>query len=256
MGDIMRILLSYFSRTGSTERLAQSIGVELQSRGHTLEWEAIKPALYYSWFHEVSRDFPRYLSIFTSLASSSWRRHHLETYNQVEEDIQPLRFPSVSGFDRICIGGPKWAQISYPVARYLQTVRGIRGKRVGSFFTFGGPPMPIFEIELYEKPIERFLRRMGVEIVASLGLSSAYHEASVMPLFRLASRRRFGRPIEDFTVGSEYGVNGIRKFCTDLLEAGSVKADLSGDLPSAPASAPTEPIPSTNKQEMSHAKIL
>jgi hypothetical protein len=252
----MRILLSYFSRTGNTERLAQAIGAELQSRGHTLEWEVIKPAVYYSWFREVSRDFPRYLSIITSLVSSSWRRHHVETYYQVEEDIQPLRFPDVCGFDRICIGGPKWAQISYPMARYLQTVRGIRGKRVGSFFTFGGPPLPTFEIELYEKPIARLLGRMGAEVVASLGLSSAYHEASVMPLFRLASRRRFGRPIEDFTVESEYGVSGIRKFCADLLETGSVKAELNGDLPSAPASAPTEPIPSNNQQEKSHAKIL
>jgi hypothetical protein len=223
----MRILLSYFSRTGSTERLAQSIAAELHSRGYTLEWEVIKPAVYYSWFHEVSRDFPRYLSIITSLASSSWRRHHMETYYQVEEDIQPLRFPDVSGFDLLCIGGPKWAQISYPMARYLQTVRGIRGKRVGSFFTFGGPPLPTFEVELYEKPIARLLGRMGAEVIASLGLSSAYHEASVMPLFRLASRLRFGRPVEDFTVGSEYAKSGIQKFCNDLLEARSAEADLS-----------------------------
>jgi hypothetical protein len=252
----MRILISCFSRTGSTERLAQSIAAELQSRGHTLEWEVIKPAVYYSWFHEVSRDFPRYPSIFTSLASSSWRRHHLETYYQVEEDIQPLRFPDVSGFDLICIGGPKWAQISYPMARYLQTVRGIRGKRVGSFFTFGGPPMPAFEIELYEKPIARLLGRMGAEVVASLGLSSAYHEASVMPVFRLVSRLRFGRPIKDFTMGSEYANSGIQKFCNDLLEARSAKAGLSGDLPSGPASGQTEPITSNNKQEKSHAEIL
>jgi len=252
----MRILLSCFSRTGSTERLAQSIAAEIQSRGHTLEWEVIKPSVYYSWFHEVSRDFPRYLSIFTSLASSSWRRHHLETYYQVEEDIQPLRFPDVSGFDLICIGGPKWAQISYPMARYLQTVRGIRGKRVGSFFTFGGPPLPTFEVELYEKPIARLLGRMGAEVVASLGLSSAYHEATIMPLFRLASRLRFGRPVKDFMVGTEYANSGIQKFCNDLLEARSAKTDLRGDFRPAPASGQTEPSTSSDKQEKSNAKIL
>ena len=217
----MRILVSYFSRTGNTENLAQAIGAELESRGHTLEWEVIKPAIYYSWLHEVARDFPRYLSIIASLTSVFWRRHHMETYCQVEEDIQPLRFPDVSGFDLVCIGGPKWAQISYPVARYLQTVRGIRGKQVGSFFTFGGPPLPIFEVELYEKPIARFLRRMGAEIVASLGLSSAYHEASIMPLFKLVSHLRFYRPIKNFTLGTEYAGSGIQKFCNDLLEAKS-----------------------------------
>jgi hypothetical protein len=230
----MRILLSCFSRTGSTERLAQSIAAELQSRGHTLEWEVIKPAVYYSWFREVSRDFPRYPSIFTSLASSSWRRHHLETYYQVEEDIQPLRFPDVSGFDRICIGGPKWAQIAYPVARYLQTVRGIRGKLVGSFSTFGGPPLPAFEIELYEKPMARFLGRMGAEVVANLGVSSGYHEASIEPLFRLISLLRFGRPIQDFMLGREYADSGIWAFCNDLLEEMPAKDAQGRDLPSAP----------------------
>lgn len=238
----MRILLSYFSRTGNTEKLAQSIGAELESLGHTLEWEVIKPAVYYSWWREVVRDFPRYLSIIASLASSSWKRRHLQTYYQVEEDIQPLRFPDVTGFDRICIGGPKWAQISYPVARYLQTVRGIRGKRVGSFFTFGGPPLPIFEIEFYEKPIARLLGRMGAEVVASLGVSSSYHEASVMPLFKLVSHLRFARPIKDFTIGSEYADSGIQNFCNDLLEARSAEIDPSGDIQSAPVFEQTGPI--------------
>jgi hypothetical protein len=230
----MKILLSYFSRTGCTEKLAIAIGDELKSRGHTLEWEVIKPAVYYSWFHEVARDFPRYPSLLTCLASSSWRRHHIETYYQVEEDIQPLRFPNVSGFDRICIGGPKWAQIAYPVARYLQTVRGIRGKRVGSFSTFGGPPLPAFEIELYEKPMARFLGRMGAEVVANLGVSSGYHEASIEPLFRLISLLRFGRPIQDFMLGREYADSGIRAFCNDLLEEMPAKDAQGRDLPSAP----------------------
>jgi hypothetical protein len=212
----MKILISYFSRTGHTERLAMAIGAELGSRGHVLEWEVIRPAVYYSWLREVARDFPRYPSIAMSLASSSWRRHHIETYCQVEEDIQPLRYPDVSGFDRICIGGPKWAQISYPLARYLQTVRGIRGKKIGSFATFGGPPLRTFEIEFYERPVACLLGRMGALVVANLGVSSAYHEASLMPLFRLVSLLRFGRPIEEFTLGSEYAGSRIEKFCTDL----------------------------------------
>jgi hypothetical protein len=87
-------------------------------------------------------------------------------------------------------------------------------------------------------------------------LSSAYHEASVMPVFRLVSRLRFGRPIKDFTMGSDYANSGIQKFCNDLLEARSAKADLSGDLPSAPASGQAELITSNNQQEKSHAEIL
>ncbi len=231
----MEILLSYFSRTGYTEKLAMAIGYELRSRGHTLEIEVIKPAVYYSWLRELARDFPRYPSIGCGLVSSSWRRHHIETYYQVEEDIQPLKYPDVSGFERICIGGPKWAQISYPVARYLQTVRGIRGKKVGTFATFGGPPLESFELELIEKPMARLLERMGAEVVANLGVSSAYHEASLMPLFRLLSLLRFGRSIEDFTLGSEYAATGIQRFCNDLLEEIAAKDTARRDLHSEPA---------------------
>jgi hypothetical protein len=213
----MRILIAYFSRTGSTEKLAAALADELKSRGHAIEFEVIKPVVYYSLLREVSRDFPRYPSILFSLASSSWRRHHIATYNQVEEDIQALKYPDVSEFERICIGGPKWAQISYPVARYLRTVRGIRGKKVGSFATFGGPPLKTFELELIEKPMARLLGRMGAEVVANLGVSSAYHEAGILPLFRLLSRLKFGRPIEDFKLGTEYANRGLQDFCENLL---------------------------------------
>jgi hypothetical protein len=213
----MRILIAYFSRTGSTEKLAAALADELKSRGHAVEFEVIKPVVYYSLLREVSRDFPRYPSILFSLASSSWRRHHIATYNQVEEDIQSLKYPDVSEFERICIGGPKWAQISYPVARYLRTVRGIRGKKVGSFATFGGPPLKVFELELIEKPMARLLGRMGAEVVANLGVTSAYHEAGILPLFRLLSRLKFGRPIEDFKPGSEFANRGLQDFCDNLL---------------------------------------
>jgi hypothetical protein len=214
----MRILCAYFSRTGSTEKLAAALGDALAARGHSIDFEVIKPEIPYSWIRLVSFDIPRYPSILLSLTNSRWQRHHLKTYNQVEQDIQPMKYPDVSAFDRICIGGPKWAQISYPVARYMQTVRGIRGKQVGIFATFGGPPLKTFEVDFVEKPMRRLLERMGAEVIANLCVSSAYHEASIMPLFRLMSRIGFNRPIKDFMIGSEYANNGIQKFCDNLLE--------------------------------------
>lgn len=254
----MRILLSYFSRTGNTERLARAIGDALRARGHTLEWEAIRPAVHYSWTREVARDFPRYPSIVLGLASPGWRQHHVETYCQVEEDIQPLRFPDVSGFDLLCVGGPKWAQISYPVARYLQTVRGIRGKRVGSFATFGGPPLRVFELELLEKPMARLLGRMGAQVVTNLGVSSGFHEASIMPLFRIVSRRKFDRPIEDFMLGSEYASRGVERFCDELLAAGGAQAAQAaqdGDSPPASSPVQTQTPGAANQEADGHAEV-
>ena len=214
----MKILIAYFSRTGYTEKLAWSIADRLTAERHSIEWEVVKPTVYYSWLREVARDWPRYPSMGLSLLSKLWREHHIRTYNQVEEDIQALDFPNVSGFDRICIGGPKWAQISYPLARYLQTIRGIRGKKVGAFATFGGPPLKAFEIDLIQKPLTQLLNRMGAEIIANVYVTSAYHEASLMPMFKLASLMRYGRNINHFKLGSEYAEIRVQNFCDDLLK--------------------------------------
>ena len=67
----MRILIAYFSRTGSTESLAAALADKLKSRGHTIEFEVIKPVVYYSLLREVSRDFPRYPSILFSLGEGN-----------------------------------------------------------------------------------------------------------------------------------------------------------------------------------------
>jgi hypothetical protein len=213
----MKILMAYFSRTGCTENLARVIGDELKERGHAVTWEVIKPAVTYPWLREIARDFPRYPSIACSVLSSRWRDHHIKTYTQVEEDIQPLKYPDVSTFDRICIGGPKWGQISYPLARYLKTIQGIGGKKAGFFATFGGPPFKSFEIDLIEKPVSQLLERMGAKVVANVYVSSAYHEAHLMPLFRLLSLFRFGKPIKHFMLGSDYANRGIQDFCNNLL---------------------------------------
>ena len=213
----MKILMAYFSRTGNTENLAGAIGDALKERGHAVKWEVIKPAVRYSWLWEIARDLPRYPSIACCVVSPRWRDHHIKTYNQMEEDIEPLKYPDVSEFERICIGGPKWGQISYPLARYLQTIQGLRGKRVGSFATFGGPPLKTFEIELIKKPMAQLLGRMGAVVAAHVYVSSAYHEAHLIPLFRLLSLLRFGKPIEHFMLGKEYANRGIQEFCNDLL---------------------------------------
>jgi len=213
----MRILISYFSRTGCTEKLAIAIADECRERGHEIDFEIIKPALFSSRLREMAKDWPRYPSIGGTLLSRWWREHHIKTYHQVEEEIQPLQFPDVSDFDRICVGGPKWAQISYPVARYLRTVSGIRGKKVGSFATFGGAPLKAFEIALIEKPMERLVNCFGAKIAAHVYISSAYHELGLMPFFRLVSLLRFGTSVDHFTIGTDYAKRGIESFCNDLL---------------------------------------
>ena len=57
------------------------------------------------------------------------------------------------------------------------------------------------------------IQERGGTLVATLGLSSNYHELSVLGIFRLITRMRFGRPLESFTIDSNYGKEKVRESC-------------------------------------------
>jgi hypothetical protein len=209
----MQILLAYYSRTGHTERLARLLGDELRTRGHTVVLDRIEVVKPKSRRNLLVRQVYQYPLVLLSLFSSRFRRWWLERYPQPEDDIQPLTQPDVSRFDHVCLGGPKWCYISYPVARYLKQVRGLRGKEVSAFSTFGGPPLEVFELELLFEPLRTRIQRRGAALVATLGLSSNYHELSALPVFRLVTRIKYGRPLESFTIDSDYGRENVRSFC-------------------------------------------
>ena len=116
----MKILLSYYSRTGHTERLAKRIEEGLKTRGHTVVVDRIEVAKPKSRWNLLVRQIYQYPFVILSLLSSSFRRWWLRHYLQPEDDVRPLAHPDVSDFDHLCIGGPKWCYISYPVARYLK----------------------------------------------------------------------------------------------------------------------------------------
>ena len=93
--------------------------------------------------------------------------------------IEPALWFMLTGSNRKCyqtystieyfrIGGPKWARISYPVARYIHSVKGLKGKRVASVSTFGGPPLNVFELELIEMSMERSLTEAGASVISHL----------------------------------------------------------------------------------------
>jgi hypothetical protein len=214
----MKILIAYYSRSGHTEKLAEIIVKELMSRGHTVVIDRIKAVREPSKWLLLAKQIYTYPLIALALYNLPFRRWWLQHYPQVEADIQPLIYPDLSEFDLVCIGGPKWAEISYPVARYLKQVKGLQNKKVGVFATFGGPPLEVFELELINKPVSDRIQRLGGTVVATLGLSSAYHELHILPLMRLASRIVFGRPLESFTVDSEYGKAKIKKFCDRIAQ--------------------------------------
>jgi hypothetical protein len=209
----MKILLAWYSRTGHTEALAQRIAAELKSRGHAVTVERIEVVERKSRWNLLVRQAYQYPLVVLSLLSSRLRAWWLRHYLQPEDDIHPLAHPDASGFHHVCIGGPKWCYISYPLARYLKRVEGLRNKKVSAFSTFGGPPLEVFELELLFEPLRDRLRERGAELAATLGLSSNYHELSVLGIFRLITRMKFRRPLESFTIASDYGKEKVREFC-------------------------------------------
>ena len=128
----MRVLIAYYSRTGYTETLAERIAEELKSRGHEIVLERIAVVRQKSRWSLLFRQIYQYPIVPLCLMSSSFRRWWLKHYIQPEDDVQPLAHADVSEFDRVCIGGPKWCFISYPVSRYLRLLKGLRRRRTSS----------------------------------------------------------------------------------------------------------------------------
>jgi hypothetical protein len=211
----MRILIAYYSRTGYTATLAQRIAEEMESRGHEVVFEQIEVARPKSRWNLLLRQIYQYPLVALCLASSAFRRWWLKRYIQPEDDLRPLEHPDVSEFDRVCIGGPKWCYISYPIARYLRMVKGLRGKKVSAFSTFAGPPLEVFEIELIFKPMKDRIEALGGALFAALGLSSNYHELGVLPIFKRVTPKVFERTLESFHIDSEYGKEKIKEFCDE-----------------------------------------
>ena len=211
----LKILVAYYSRTGHTYTLAERIAEEFKARGHEVVFERIEAARQKSKWNLLFRQIYQYPLVALCLASSSFRRWWLKRYIQPEDDVQPLAHPDVSGFDRICIGGPKWCYISYPVARYLRQLKGLQDKKVSAFSTFAGPPFEVFEIELIFKPMKDRIQALGGTLIATLGLSSNFHELGILPIFRRVTPKVFQRSLESFTIDSAYGKEKIKEFCDE-----------------------------------------
>jgi flavodoxin len=212
-----RVLIVHYSRTGHTARLAEVLAAEIRLRGCDVETEAIR----------VERDWNRWLLplpllpllplLPVYLTSARFRRVWHRIYHQQEQAIRPLSIPDVSAYDLVLLGTPKWLYLSFPVARWLNTVRGLEGKRTAPFATFCGPPLKVFEMDMLFEPLESRLRTRGATVVDRMAVSSNYHPyfffGEMAHLFRFVSRMAFQRPLADFTLDGAAGQAEVRRFC-------------------------------------------
>jgi hypothetical protein len=218
--DLPRVLIVHYSRSGYTARLARALAQEIRRRGHAVDTEAI----------QVERDWNKWLLPLPLLPvlpvlpfyllSARFRRFWHRVLFQPEQAIRPLAFPDLSAYDWVLLGTPKWLYLSYPVARWLNAVGGLEGRRVAAFATFCGPPLEVFEMEMLFAPLADRLRARGAILVDRLAVSSGYHPyfffGEMEALFRFVSRRAFGRPLADFTLDGEAGQAALRRFCDEI----------------------------------------
>lgn len=214
---MLRVLIVHYSRTGHTARLAERLAAETRLRGYDVDTEAIR----------VKRDWNKWLLplpllpllplLPVYLTSARFRRVWHRVYHQQEQAIRPLAIADVSAYDLLLLGTPKWLYLSFPVARWLNTVRGLEGKQVAPFATFCGPPLKVFEMEMVFEPLESRLRERGATVVDRLAVSSNYHPyfffGEMERLFRFVSRMAFKRPLVDFTLDGEVGKIEVQRFC-------------------------------------------
>ncbi len=150
----MKILIAYYSRTGETEKAAESLESEFKKRGHSVSIEKVKPAKEHS----------------------SWSWFLIRMFKG-ECPIKEPVIKDVSDYDAICFGSPNWTRLSLPMARYLREIEGLKYKKVGFFSTtFLWPPLEwyIFSAYLLDLTFSTIVEKKGGRVIDSIMFSSYF----------------------------------------------------------------------------------
>lgn len=150
----MKILIAYYSRTGGTEKLAEALRKELETRGHSVDTEKVQP-----------------------LKEHSFLGWFLIRMVKGDSAIQEPKIKDVSKYDAILIGSPNWTRLSLPVAGYLRLIEGLKNKKIGFFATTGLPDILVwlvFSAFLLDLTFSNLIAKKGGRIIASILLSSIF----------------------------------------------------------------------------------
>ena len=154
----MKVLIAYYSKSGGTEKLAETLAEEFLNRGHTVDIEKIRPVKEHSflgwWNLRIVKD---------------------------DCDIQPSKIDDVSKYDIVCIGSPNWTRLSLPVARYIKQINGLKYKNIGFFATTAAWPQIewyILSAYLLDLSFAGIVNRKGGRIIDSILLSTVFKKWS------------------------------------------------------------------------------
>ena len=172
----MKILIVYYSRSGNTEKLAEALKKELETRGHFVDVEKIEPVKEHSF----------------------WGWWNLRTIKG-ECEIKPPVIKNVYPYDVICVGSPNWTRLSLPMARYLREVSGLKYKKIGFFST--SLLMPIlewyfFSAYLLDLTLTRIIEKKDGRFIGGMLLSSFFKNWDLNSSYGQKVLKNFCRKIE------------------------------------------------------------
>lgn len=129
----MKILVAYYSWSGTTKRLAKQIAKEV----HADLFDIGDPAkIFQAGMYETAE-----------IDDRMKRRHQIPLINQI---------PNLDQYDTILVGGPVWTyQVAGPVVAFLDKIQNYRG-RVYPFYTSIGNSAP------YEGHFRYFAKELAV----------------------------------------------------------------------------------------------
>lgn len=193
----MRILITYYSRTGNTEKAAQAIKKELERRHQYVEIEKIEPQKEHSfwgwWWLRIIKG---------------------------ECEIKEPKIKDVSKYDIVLIGSPNWTRISLPVAKYLKKIRGLKNKYVAVFSTSALPPKFAWYTlsgYFFDYTINAILKEKNARLISLITFSSTFKKWDV--------ESKYGKALlEDFCNTVESPPLSLKNFLLDREEVEEIRS--------------------------------
>lgn len=138
-GQLMRILIIYFSFTGNVETLARRLHERL-SDSHQIEMERIQPKRSHRYPGWLLRSF-----------IPGWRV-------SIEPSVR-----QIGDYDLICLGFPKWTMACPPLNEYLHQAETFSPSNFALFMAYGG-----FDEDRYLGAVVSRLQRQGHRVIAQV----------------------------------------------------------------------------------------
>ena len=142
----MKILITYYSFTGNTKKVAQALEKFLKDRGNDIDIQRLLP-------ENESRNF--FIQAKQALLKA-------------DVSLKPPVIFDLSGYDLIFVGSPVWAFSPAPAVRkYLKSVKGCENKKFFVFVTYGSGTGRFRCL----KQMERLIKDRGGKVVGRLDIS-------------------------------------------------------------------------------------